>query len=290
MTRWYEPTDTSQWLKRIFSVLNLTIFILAATFVISELRFDWCESMIGAYLASINNSRPETGAVWEAGRQTSRAHTYLKNITDGRQNAARHAQEASSFVELASKILPGQWAGIDKNHFKRLYLDLPDSMAQELIMPAELIWIFSGTGLQRIFCEGKSGGLDIFFLNPNNRVIKQITLKKADLERLEKDEAASPGHLEEIPGFEGRIYPASVFFNALLQLPKEIIPDLITNTDMLLNQEGEIVRAGIWNEVDAGYIKLGFEFKNDTKTSVLFIKGREWAVWRLSMKLMGGGQ
>lgn len=290
MIKWYEPINTSEWLRRIFSVLSLVIFISAAAVVVSELRFDWCERMIGAYLASINSARPETGAVWETGRQTSRAKTYLKNITDGRRNAARYAQEATSFTELASKILPGQWARIDKDHFKRLYLNLPDATAEELIMQAELIWIFGGTGLHRIFCEGKPAGLDIFFLNPSNRVIKQITLSNAYLKRLETDETPYRGSLEQISEFEGHIYPSSIFFNALFKLPREIIPDLITNPEKLLKQEGEIVRAGIWNEVNSGYIRLGFEFKSDTGTKVVFIKGREWAVWRLSMKLTGGKQ
>ncbi|MBF0259394.1 MAG: hypothetical protein HQK62_11245, partial [Desulfamplus sp.] len=228
MNIWYEPTKTGEWLRRIISFSNLLILCIATVLVISELRFDWCELMIGRYLASLNSSRPETGAVWKAGEQSSRAHTFLKNIIQERQNAARYAQEATSFAELASGILPGQWANIDKDHFKRLYLAIPPAAASELIPPADLIWLFGRGTLTRIFCEGKPYGLEIFFLNSENRVLRQITMNKTKMEKVEKNEATFKGTLEQIPEFKGRIYPAELFFKVLLELPQDIIPDLIT--------------------------------------------------------------
>ncbi|MBF0468562.1 MAG: hypothetical protein HQK61_06715 [Desulfamplus sp.] len=287
MTIWYEPTKTGEWLRRIISFSNLLILFIATVLIISELRFDWCELMIGRYLASLNASRPETGAVWKAGEQSSRAHTFLKNIIQERQNAARYAQEATSFAELASGILPGQWANIDKDHFKRLYLAIPPAAASELITPADLIWLFGRGTLTRIFCEGKPYGLEIFFLNSENRVLRQITMNKTRMEKVEKNEATFKGTLEQIPEFEGRIYPAELFFKVLLELPQDIIPDLVTTPQKLLNEQGIITRAGIWNEASSGYIKLGFELKENGKSVVLFMRAREWAVWRLSSKLTG---
>lgn len=285
MILWYEPTKIGEWLRRLFSFTNLLILCTATTLVISELRFDWCELMIGRYLASLNSSRPETGAVWKAGEQSSRAHNFLKNIIQERENAARYAQEATSFAELASGILPGQWANIDKEHFKRLYLAIPAAEASELIPSAELVWLFVGGSLSRIFCEGKPYGLEIFFLNSENRVLRQLTMNKNNMEKIERHEAIFKGTLDQIPEFAGRIYPAANFFKALLSLPQDIIPDLITTPQKLLNEPGMLTKAAIWNEAVAGYIKLGFEFKNNKKSVVVFIRAREWAVWRLSNNL-----
>ncbi len=284
---WYEPTTISEWLKRIHSFANLLILSSVAILIISELRFDWCEIMIGRYLASLNSSRPEIGAVWKAGEQSSRAHTFLKNIIEERQNAARYAQESTSFAELASGILPGQWANIDKEHFKRLYLSIPSSAASELIPPAELLWLFGSGNVTRIFCEGKPYGLEIFFLNSANRSLRQLTLNRSKMEKIERNESPFRGTLEQIPEFQGRIYSSERFFKALLELPQDIIPDLITTPQKLISQQGVITRAGIWNEAVSGYIKLGFEFKDNGKNVVLFIKAREWAVWRLSSNLTG---
>ncbi|MBU2454693.1 MAG: hypothetical protein KJ668_15405, partial [Proteobacteria bacterium] len=64
-------------------------------------------------------------------------------------------------------------------------------------------------------------------------------------------------------------------------------PDLIVNPEALLAQEGKITRVGIWNEAENGYIKLGFEFQEKNSTQVVFVKGREWAVWQVSLNLKG---
>ncbi|MBF0201908.1 MAG: hypothetical protein HQK66_11470 [Desulfamplus sp.] len=293
MTPWYEPTSSGEWLKRSLSLINMAIVTIAAAILISELRFDWCEYVIGRYMASINSTRPETGAIWKAGEQSSKAHTLLRNIIEERRDAARYAQEASSFSELASGILPGQWANLDKEHFKRLYLAMPPAVASEIISPARLIWLFGGDalhdgkGLQRIFCEGKVSGLEIFFLNAENRVLHHISLDKSGLENIERGEAPLVGTLEGIPEFQGRIYPAHTFFNALFKLPGETLPDIITTPETLLNLQGEIIKAGIWNEASSGFIKLGFEIRENRKNMVLFIRAREWAVWRLSKVLSG---
>ncbi|MBF0376937.1 MAG: hypothetical protein HQK72_05595 [Desulfamplus sp.] len=288
MTIWYEPTKFSEWLRRIVSFTNILMLFIASILLISELRVNWCELMIGRYLASLNDYRPETGAIWQAGEQSSRANTFLKNIIQERQNAARYAKEATSFAELASGVLPGQWANIDKAHFKRLYLALPSQAASELIPQAELIWLFSGGSVTRLFCEGKPYGLEIFFLNAENRVLRQITLNRAKMEKIEKNDAIFKGLLEQIPEFQGRIYPAEQFFKALLELPQDIISDLITTPHKLIEQSGTLTKAGIWNEAASGYIKLGFEFKDNGKSVVVFIRAREWAVWRLNSNLTNG--
>ena len=293
MTTWYEPVTFGEWIKRSFSLLNLLILSTAALLVISELRFDWCELMIGRYLAAINETRPETGAIWKAGEQSSKAHTYLKTIIEERQNAARYAQEATSLSELASGILPGQWANVDRDHFKRLYLALPSETASELISPTRLIWLYGGPqlhegkGLHRIFCEGKAKGLEIFFLNDQNRVLHHINLTQSKLNALEKGDEPVRGVLEDFPEFQGHIYPADLFFDAVFKLPNEMLSDLITTPQMLLESRGDIIRVGIWNEVESGYIRLGFELETEKQRMVKFVRAREWVIWRLSTLLTG---
>ncbi len=285
MIDWYEPIGISAWIRRTLSMFHLLLFSVLAVLVVSEFRFDWGEQLLGRYLASTNDLRPETGIIWKTGNQAQRAHTYLDTIVTERQNQARTAQEATSFSELARVVLPGQWTGLDRERFKSLYLDLPDDMATKLIPPAELVWLFGSPGLNRIFCQGKPQGLEIYFLGSDNRVIRQLDLDHQFLSDLENQETSFTGTLESMPGFAGRIYPADLFFKALLSLPMEVLPDLITTPEPLLREQGNIVRAGIWNEANSGYIRLGFEFHANSGTKVVLVRAREWAVWRLSMAL-----
>ncbi|MEA2059488.1 MAG: hypothetical protein U9P10_02980 [Thermodesulfobacteriota bacterium] len=285
--KWHEPFEPSEWLKRIFSCLNTVIFIGAALFIFSELRFDWCEKLTGSYLAMSNANRPETGTVWKAGKSSYRAKAHLKNIIDDRHTSARNAGEAGSFLELSSKILPGQWTHLESPHFKQLYLDLPDSYAREIIDPAELIWLFGTTDLNRILCKSKPGGIVIYFLDTGNRVIRDIELDADRLAFIEEKERPFKANLDAIPEFKNRIFPAEKFFSVLLDLPGDINHDLMINPGKLLRQPGKILRAGISEEADSGYIKMGFEFYHKGETTIVTVKGREWAVWRLSLSLTG---
>jgi len=287
--QWYEPLNFSEWLRRTFSFLNIAVFIITATFIFSEFRFDWVENLVGSYLTSTNEFRPETGAIWETGKQTSNAHEYLNKIINKKEDTRQNVYQASTFSDLASGVSPGEWVTLEKQQFKTLYLTLEKSTALKIIEPAQLVWLLNGSSLDRIFCEGITGGIKIYFIDSENRVIKQIDLRKEDILEIENGDKPVPGELADMEGFLGRIYPAPFFFDTLFKLPADIIPDLIVNPKALLKQEGKIINIGIWNESENGYIKLGFEFEEAGGKQVVFIKGREWAVWQLSLNLRGAG-
>ena len=287
---WYEPLNFSEWFKRIFSFLNIALFMLTAVFVFSEFRFDWFEKLVGSYLVSTNALRPETGAVWEIGKQTTNAHEYLKTIVNKKEDIRQNVNKAGSFSELVSSLLPGEWVTLEKQQFKSLYLSLEKSSSLKIIDPASLVWLLNGSNLDRIFCEGVKGGIKIFFIDSENRVIKEIELQKEEIVEIENADKPITGSLTDMPGFQGRIYPAQIFFDALVKLPSEIIPDLMVTPEDLLRQEGKLIRVGIFNEAVNGYIKLGFEFEAPEGGQVVFLKGREWAVWQLSLNLKGEGK
>jgi hypothetical protein len=290
MTRqWYEPSNFSEWFKRAFSFLNIAVFMITAIFFISELRFDWFENLVGSYLVSTNEYRPKTGVIWETGKHTTDAHEYLNKIINRKEDTQQNVYKASSFSNLVSDILPGDWVTLEKKHFKSLYMSLEKSMAVKIVDPVQLIWLFKSSMLDRIFCEGIPGGIKIYFIDSENRVIKQIELKNQDIIDIESGEQAVPGELSNMEGFLGRIYPAEKFFDAVFKLPSDILPDLMVNPEILLAQKGEIIKIGIWNVTQNGYIKLGFEFETEAERKIVFLKGREWAVWQLSLYLQGDG-
>ena len=285
--QWYEPLNFSEWLRRTFSFLNIAVFIVTATFIFSEFRFNWFENIVGSYLASTNEFRPETGAIWETGKQTSNAHEYLNKIISKKEDTRQNVHQATTFFDLASGILPGEWITLEKQQFKLFYLTLARPVASKIIEPAQLVWLLNGSSLDRIFCEGITGGIKIYFIDSENRVIKQIDFRKKDILEIENSEKPVPGELADMDGFLGRIYPVQNFFDALFKLPADIIPDLMVNSETLLKQDGKITNIGIWNEAENGYIKIGFEFEGKDSRQVVFVKGREWAVWQLSLNLKG---
>lgn len=292
MIQWYEPLTLTEWFKRVFSILSLTIIMITSLFVLTEFKYNWCERLIGSYLNSINHTRPEKGTIWRAGDKTSKANTHLKKIIDEKRNSKQQVEKSSSFLELAAGVKQGEWINLDKEHFKKLYRELPDFAANKLISSAKLLYYLNTSKLDRIFIEGQEDkNLKIFFLNSDNLVLEEIELNKDIVETPETGIQYIMGaSLDDFEEFENRIFSADKFFQAMMALSFEKINDLVENPDILLSKKGKITRAGIWNETQAGYIKLGFEYKDQSQTNVLIINGREWAVWELVILLKGSNQ
>jgi len=289
MPNWYGPFTPGEGVKRFFSFLNLGLAALVVLLGASELRFDWAERLAGNYLMVINSSRPETGGIWEAGHQTLNANKSLNQIIDKKQSSLRHVQEAESFSSLASRLGPGEWVNLDRSQFKGLFNTLPAGTKNRLIEPARLVWLLSTDVVDRIFCEGQMEGLIVYFIDTNNRVVSQFSLNTQDLNGT-FDPAGIPSRLDEMDGVFSRVLSADRFFNALFQLPQDMITELMGNTNRLLSQSGTLSRVGIGDTVENGYIRLGFEFVDIDGTRVIQTQAREWAVWQLNLILRGEAQ
>lgn len=285
--QWYEPFSFTEWIKRTFSILNIIVAVITITFIVSEFRFDWFENLVGTYLAGTNASRPQKGPIWETGQQASSAQQYLNNIISQKEETQKNVSQAVSFIDLSSNIKPGEWVTLEKQELKKLYLNAHRSTADRIIEPAYLLWVLNDRALDRIFCEGTLQGFNLYFIDSQNRVIKKIELSRDDISSLVEGIRPVPGSLEDMPEFSGRIFTADDFFKGLFKLPSDIIPDLISHPEVLLNLEGQITHVGIWNESQDGYIRIGFEISLDDGSQVVFMNGREWAVWQLSLNLKG---
>jgi hypothetical protein len=284
---WYEPDGCRERLKRILSFLNIGVMIISAVLVFSEFRFDWGEQLLGEFLAAINHTRPEKGVVWELGQDMLTAHETVSRLIDRKSDTKAFADRTDSFDGIARRLLPGEWVTLDKAHFKDLYQSLPLTHARQILEPARLIWLLNGDITDRIFCEGLKNGMKIYFIDTGNRVIHQVELTQQTLTAIAEKKYLEPGTLDAFEAFSGRIYPVDRFFGAVFKLPAEMIPDLLPDTDLLLDQEGVISRVGIWNEAENGFIRLGFEFRHQGQVRVLFVNAREWAVWQLGLILKG---
>jgi hypothetical protein len=81
MTAWLGPQDIREWFRRLFGLRPMLLMLLISSIFILELRFDWIERALGAYLVSTNAARPESGAIWEKGKQTLTARKTLEQTS-----------------------------------------------------------------------------------------------------------------------------------------------------------------------------------------------------------------
>jgi len=287
MSEWAEPRDFKEWAKRVFGLRSILTLMLISSVFILELRFDWMERILGTYLVTTNSGRPESGSIWEKSRQTRTARKTLEQIITDRQTLQREARSAATFTQIAANVTPGEGVMLSADHFRKLYLRLAPSSAHEVISPFELLGIVSDGLWRRTYFEKSGDGLMIYLLDANNRVLQQLELGSMLLSRLKRGEVALAESLDELPIFENRIYPADRFFNSLESFPEDVRRSMVPQPETLLEVSGQIVRVGISDETQSGFIELGFEFLNGAQRRVVLVQGHEWAVWRLRSNLEG---
>ncbi len=104
------PHSLRQWHARIFTA---PVFILAPVLlalIVSEMKLNWIERIVGAYLVAVNDDRPESGAIWEKGRKTQTARMTVDKLASDREAHQRLARNAGTLNEIASALTPGQGA------------------------------------------------------------------------------------------------------------------------------------------------------------------------------------
>jgi len=170
---------------------------------------------------------------------------------------------------------------LSSEHFRKIYLTLPQAIAQKIASPFEILRLFSDGSWVRTYLEKTDDNLKIYLLNAHNRVLRELEIQSNLIQYIKRVEMALTGTLEDLPSFENRIYSADRFFAALGSLPQEDLRSVVSQPEMLLSMPGHIVRVGISDEAVSGFIELGFEIEDGTGRKVILLQGREWAVWAL---------
>jgi hypothetical protein len=289
MTDWSEPINIKDWLQRVFAMRPILLTLLFAGFIILEMRFDWVERAVGAYLVTTNSARPESGAVWEKGRRTRTAQRNLEKIITARQTSQREARSAETFSQIAAGLTAGQGAMLSAERFRQLYLAMPRSVSREIISAFDLLKIAGQGNWRRTYFEKSGDDLAAYLLDAENRVLREIEVPSTILQQLDREDSVQAETLEDLANFKNRIYAADRFFEVLTALPEEIRRNVILNPETLLKPTGQIMRVGISDETVSGTIELGFEFVMGTRRQVFLAQGQEWAVWKLRSFLADKG-
>ncbi len=278
---WTEPKSYSEWIQRLISVRALMMSMFFVVLIVSELRFDWIERSIGSYLVSTNVARPESGAIWEIGKQTQTAQQAIDKIVSDRQSSYREAGSATNFKQIAATIQPEEWLLVPPDLFRKLYLELPPELAREIVPPFDLLELINDEDWDRTYFEKDGEALNIYLLNTDNRVLRKLHISADLLYLMARSEIQVGQNLDAFSVFKDRIYAGDFFFKVLKSLSAEVRQGVIRRPGQILSIPGRIVRVGISDEAISGFIQIGFEIESGTQGLLMLIQGHEWAVWRL---------
>lgn len=284
-----EPLDIGQWFQRIFSPRSIVVAMVVMMAAVSELRFDWIEKSVGAYLVTTNDARPESGAIWDKGHRSVSARDTLEQLVADRMASKREAQTAESFAQILQSLSASDQVVISADHFRQLYTELPAELAGDILSPFAMISLVNAEDWERTVFQKSGVGVSVYLVNAANGVLRQLSLPDALVDRIGRSGLAASKQLEDIPALSHRIYPARQFFEALEALPEDVRRNIVPWPETLLETGGRISRVGIADEIRDGLIDIGFEVAYPNRHEVLIMEGKDWAVWRLGA-LLGGSQ
>lgn len=282
---WFEPKNFREWLRRVFSLRPVILFLCILFIGISEFRFDWAEQLVGRYLESTNVARPESGAIWEIGHKAISAQKTIEKIVTDRQASQREALAATSFAEIQDSLAPDQWITMSSEQFRQMYLKMPPELAREIVSPFDLLDFYNQGTLERLYFKKEGENLVIYLLDDQNLVLEKLTASSDLIQRIEQHDQVLHVPLDQIDSFKNRIYAADRFFSVLNNFPEDVRRSIISQPAQLLHMPGVITRAGISDEAIGGFIAIGLEVEGPEGLHVNVVQGREWAVWRLRTRL-----
>ncbi len=281
MTPWYTPTNFKAWLRRLLALRTAMLLLLMIALVVTEFRFDWIENAVGAYLVTTNSRRPESGTIWDQGRQSDMARQTLAQYADQRQNVQREVRRATSMGQVVAGIDSDRGAMISAPHFVELYLKLPPVLSHEIISPYTLLTQLSTGHWRRTFFERQGQQLSVYLLDDHSQVLHRLALGPGLLGHIQRGEVAIHSSLYHLSDFAAFIYPAEQFFTALNALPASVRQGIIAHPEDLLRVSGRIVRVGISSDAVDGAVDLGFEVEDAEEPRVILMQGRPNDVQRL---------
>jgi hypothetical protein len=282
MTPWYAPTGFKDNIRRLMALRSALVLWVVLSLLVTELRFDWIEGVVGAYLVSSNRQRPESGGVWDQGHQSDLARKRLSQYMDERSDVRREMRRATTMGQVIDGMDDERGAMISAGHFVKLYQKLPPVLSHEIISPYALLAHLSDTHWKRTFFERQGDEqLNIYLLDAHNQVLRRLSVGSVLIEHIHKGEAAVLSRLDQLGDFAGQIYSAQQFFKALNSLSEEEKKGILDSPGNLLAVSGRIVRVGISSQSMAGVVDIGFEVDSAQGAKVILTQGMASHIRRL---------
>lgn len=288
MIPWYTPINFSAWSRRLLSPRAVVLVLVLAALSVSELRFDWMETAVGAYLVTTNTYRPQSGTIWEQGHKVDSARQTLAQVATQRLTIQQEARQAESLGQVISSLAKEKGAMISADHFLALYLKLPPVLSNEIASPYTLLSFTSIGKWQRTFLEKQDRQLVIYLLDTQNQVIHRFNIGPELIGHIERGEVAVSSSLDQLSDFAGHIYPADRFFASLNALPEKVRKNIVAHPEQLLRVSGRIRRVGISDGNFGDSVDLGFEVDSPQGAKVILVQGIRDSARRLQDDLDAG--
>lgn len=256
-----------------YGIANVMLVVLLLAVLVLEFGFDIFERMGGNLLKWNNTSRTQEGRAWEQSTAASTAQEQLGKIVSTQDEIRRELNSVSEFTALPEQLKESKLLTVSRARFLDLYSKIPEVFARRMGSPMMMMELASGSGWRRTAFFGKNDGLDVYYIDEDNRTLSYYFLDKSFFSGLKRWGTRLRGKMEDNPDFSGRIYSGAGFMNALAQM-QEFSTEFYPGQE-LLKQGADLEKVGVSRRWENGMVEMAFQF-TDGRT-VLYPVGDNFA-------------
>lgn len=281
---------------RIFSILaeyrsqlafGLLVGLVTVSAVWLEFRLSYVEAAIGRYLSWHNQDRQVFGQVWENVSTSENVQQRLDNLVEDARRQEEFKERIRTIDHLVQLVNDNERIILTRDQFLEMYSDLPfyqRSLIIETVHLLELIGRFPAWERTLIVIEPE--GLSFYLVDGLNNVLESIVAPYEYTEFFLQEKQTRDYPLDAIPSLAGSIYPADVFFDALVLLTPEERAGIPITPDELISWRYRLQRVAVSSAaMIGGRMEMGFELIRDDGLKTLRILGRSSSVFSLVTRM-----
>ena len=243
-----------------FGRATVLLVLLVISVVVLEFRFDLLERMGGNVLKWSNNARPQEGRAWDFQSVSISAMQDLGQIVSEQNEIRRELQSRSDFAALPMQLSEGKILALSREKFLDLYDEIPPVYARKLGASSLFMELTFVSDWKRVAFIGRNSGLDVYYLNTENIVLRRYYLDKEYFHSLQRWGAELPGSLDAHPDFSGRIYNTAEFVHSLSFLGK-VYEDFYPARE-ILKEGSNVEKVAVSRRWKDGTVDLAFKFSD----------------------------
>ena len=204
-------------------IFGLLVSLACVGAVWLEFRYSYVERAIGRYLSWHNPGRQEFGLVWENVTVSETVQRRMDDLVEDARRREAVEERIRTLDHLVELVSSRERMILTRDQFLEMYSGLPLYQSTLIIEPVHLLELIGKfPSWERTLIVIEPEGLNFYLVDGLNNVLESIVTPSEYTEffLLEKQTRDYP--LDALGTPAGSIYPAEVFFDALVRLtPQE---------------------------------------------------------------------
>ncbi len=204
-------------------IFGLLVSLIIASAVWLEFHYSYVEWAIGRYLSWHNPGRQEFGQIWENVSTSENVRRRLDNLVEDVRRQEMVDERIRTLDRLVELVTSNERIILTRDQFLEMYSRWPYYQSSLIIEPVYLMELIGRfPSWERTLIVYELEGLNFYLVDGLNNVLESVATPSEYTDFFLQERQTRDYPLDAIATLAGGIYPADVFFDALVLLtPQE---------------------------------------------------------------------